>query len=262
MPVHYGGGPCDMDALGALAAEHGLRIVEDAAHAVETRAAGGRKVGSIGDATCFSFYANKNLAAGEGGMLCLRDEELAGRVRSLRLHGLDRDAWKRYQKAGPGAYDVVEPGYKYNLSDLHAGVALGQLHKIEEHHARRAAQAARYDEGLAGLGGITAVGGPLPDGAVHAHHLYVVRIDEALAGASREEYAAALTAEGVGTGLHFLAAHRLTYYRQRFPDLQLPVAERAAREVLSLPLSPVHSLADIDDAVTALRKVHARYAGR
>src|SRR3954468_18315505 len=247
MPVHYGGGPCDMDALCALAATHGLRVVEDAAHAVETRAAGGRKVGSIGDATCFSFYANKNVAAGEGGMLCLRDEELAGRVRSLRLHGLDRDAWKRYQKAGPGAYDVVEPGYKYNLSDLHAGVALGQLHRIPEHHARRAAQAARYDEGLAGLAGITPVAGPLPDGAVHAHHLYAVRIDGALAGAGRDEYAAALTAEGIGTGLHFLAAHELTYYKRRFPELRLPVAERAAREVLSLPLSPAHSLADIDD---------------
>ncbi len=157
---------------------------------------------------------------------------------------------------------MVEPGYKYNLSDLHAGVALGQLHRIEEHHARRAEQVARYDEGLAGLAGITPVGGPLPDGAVHAHHLYVVRIDRALAGAGRDDYATALTAEGIGTGLHFLAAHELTYYRRRFPDLRLPVAERAAREVLSLPLSPAHSLADIDDAVTALRKVHARYAGR
>ena len=128
-------------------------MVEDAAHAVETRADGGRKVGAIGDATCFSFYANKNLAAGEGGMLTLRDDEFADRVRSLRLHGLDRDAWKRYKRQGPGRYDVVEPGYKYNLSDLHAGVALGQLHRIEEHHARRAAQTARYDEGLAGPGG-------------------------------------------------------------------------------------------------------------
>ena len=110
--------------------------------------------------------------------------------------------------------------------------------------------------------GITPVGGSLPDGAVHAHHLYAVRIDRDLAGASRDEYGAALTTEGIGTGLHFLAAHELTYYRRRFPDLRLPVAERAAREVLSLPLSPAHSLADIDDAVTALRKVHARYAGR
>src|SRR5436305_13116730 len=103
-------------------------------------------------------------------MLTLRDEEIAGRVRSLRLHGLDRDAWKRYQKAGPGAYDVVEPGYKYNLSDLHAGVALGQLHRIEEHHERRAAQVVRYDEGLAGLVGIRCVGAPLPAGARSAHH--------------------------------------------------------------------------------------------
>ena len=123
-----------------------------------------RKVGAIGDATCFSFYANKNLAAGEGGMLTLRDEPFADRVRSLRLHGLDRDAWKRYKRQGPGRYDVVEPGYKYNLSDLHAGVALGQLHRLEEHHARRAAQTARYDEGLAGLPGITPIGRKLGPG--------------------------------------------------------------------------------------------------
>ena len=152
--------PCTTPAIRAIsprsrrsAREHGLRLVEDAAHATETRLADGRKVGSVGDITCFSFYANKNLAAGEGGMLTLRDEELAARITSLRLHGLTRDSWKRYEKKGPGAYDVLEPGYKLNLSDLHAGVALGQLHRIEEHHARRVAQAERYDEGLAGLAG-------------------------------------------------------------------------------------------------------------
>jgi dTDP-4-amino-4,6-dideoxygalactose transaminase len=260
MPVHYAGRACDMGALDGLCADHGLRLIEDAAHAVETRAVGGRKVGSIGDATCFSFYANKNLAAGEGGMLTLRDEGVARRVRSLRLHGLDRDAWRRYERAGPGAYDVIEPGFKYNLSDLHAGVALGQLHRLERHHAIRAAHVARYDAGLAGLAGVTPLPSDVAAGEVHAHHLYVVRVDAPAAGADREAYARALAAEGIGTGLHFLAAHRLTYYRGRFPDLELPVAERAAGEVLSLPLSPAHTAADIDDAIRAVRKVHARYA--
>jgi dTDP-4-amino-4,6-dideoxygalactose transaminase len=257
MPVHYAGHPCDMDAIGAIADEHGLAVIEDAAHAVETRADGGRPIGGIGDATCFSFYANKNLAAGEGGMLTLRDEAFADRVRSLRLHGLDRDAWKRYKKQGPGRYDVVEPGYKYNLSDLHAGVALGQLHRIEEHHAMRAAQVARYEEGLAGLPGITPLGSRLGPGARHAHHLYVIRVDGELAGGDRDAYAEALTEAGIGSGLHFLAVHELTWYRKQNPELRLPHAELAARQVLSLPLSPAHSLDDIDDVVSVLREAHA-----
>src|SRR6476620_8584756 len=141
MPVHYAGHPCDLAALEEICREHDLRLVEDAAHATETRLADGRKIGAVGDITCFSFYANKNLAAGEGGMLTLTDEELAARITSLRLHGLTRDSWKRYEKKGPGAYDVLEPGYKLNLSQPHAGVALGQLHRLEEHHERRVAQA-------------------------------------------------------------------------------------------------------------------------
>jgi dTDP-4-amino-4,6-dideoxygalactose transaminase len=258
MPVHYAGHPCDMAALETISARHGLYLVEDAAHAVETRADGGRKVGSIGDATCFSFYANKNLAAGEGGALCVRDDALADRVRSLRLHGLDRDAWKRYEKAGPGAYDVIEPGYKYNLSDLHAGVALGQLHRLEAHHALRAQQVALYDEGLAGLDGVEPLGRRLGEGARHAWHLYVVRIDAARAGGDRDAYATALAGERIGTGLHFLPVHRLTWYRERNPGLSLPHAELAGGQVLSLPLSPAHSLADIEDAIAAVRRVHAR----
>jgi dTDP-4-amino-4,6-dideoxygalactose transaminase len=258
MPVHYAGHPCDMDAIVAIADEHGLAIVEDAAHAVETRVDGGAKVGAIGDATCFSFYANKNLAAGEGGMLTLRDEPFAERVRSLRLHGLDRDAWKRYKKQGPGRYDVIEPGYKYNLSDLHAGVALGQLHSLEEHHARRAAQTARYDEGLADLPGITPIGRRLGAGSRHAHHLYVIRVDPALAGGDRDAYAEALGEAEIGSGLHFLAVHELTWYRKRNPELSLPHAELAARQVLSLPLSPAHSLDDIDDVVGVLRDAHQK----
>ena len=194
-------------------------------------------------------------------MLTLRDEPFADRVRSLRLHGLDRDAWKRYKRQGPGRYDVVEPGYKYNLSDLHAGVALGQLHSLEEHHARRAAQTARYDEGLAGLAGITPIGRKLGPGSRHAHHLYVIRVDEELAGGDRDAYAEALREAEIGSGLHFLAVHELTWYRNRNPELRLPHAELAARQVLSLPLSPAHSLDDIDDVIGVLRDAHAARTG-
>jgi len=259
MPVHYAGHPCDLAALEAICAEHELKLVEDAAHATETRLADGRKVGSVGDITCFSFYANKNLAAGEGGMLTLRDEALAARITSLRLHGLTRDSWKRYEKKGPGGYDVLEPGYKLNLSDLHAGVALGQLHRIDEHHARRVAQAERYDEGLAGLPGITPLGRRLAPSGVHGWHLYVVLIAPEDAGADRDAYAEALGEEGIGTGLHFLPVHDLTYFRAAHPSAPLPVAETAGAQVLSLPLSPAHSLSDVDDVVAAVRRLHAHF---
>jgi dTDP-4-amino-4,6-dideoxygalactose transaminase len=260
MPVHYAGQPADLAPLQALCDEHGLRLIEDAAHATEARLPDGRKIGSVGDVTCFSFYANKNLAAGEGGMLTLADEELAARITSLRLHGLTRDSWKRYEKKGPGAYDVLEPGYKLNLSDLHAGVALGQLHRIDEHHERRVAQAARYDEGLAELPGVTPLGRRLGPSGVHGWHIYVVQIDRDLAGADRDAYAEALGEEGIGTGLHFLPVHDLTYFRASHPTRPMPVAERAGAQVLSLPLSPAHSLADIDDVVAAVRRLHAHFA--
>jgi dTDP-4-amino-4,6-dideoxygalactose transaminase len=259
MPVHYAGHPCDLGALEEICREHGLRLVEDAAHATETRLADGRKIGAVGDITCFSFYANKNLAAGEGGMLTLTDEALAARITSLRLHGLTRDSWKRYEKKGPGAYDVLEPGYKLNLSDLHAGVALGQLHSLDEHHERRVAQAERYDEGLAGLEGITPLGLRLGAAGVHGWHIYVVRIARDGAGADRDAYAEALGEEGIGTGLHFLPVHDLTYFRASHPTPPLPGAEAAGAEVLSLPLSPAHSLADVDDVVAAVRRLHAHF---
>jgi dTDP-4-amino-4,6-dideoxygalactose transaminase len=262
LPVHYAGHPADLAALEAVCAQHGLRLVDDAAHAVEARIDDGRKVGAVGDASAFSFYANKNLAAGEGGALVLRDDALAECARSLRLHGLDRDAWRRYRKTGPGAYDVVQPGYKLNLSDLHAGVALGQLHRLTEHHARRAAQARQYDEGLRGLAGIEPAGRRLGRGAVHAEHLYVVRVDPERAGGDRSAYAEALADEGIGTGLHFLAAHRLTWYREHLGPVSLPHTEEAAGQVLSLPLSPAHEPADIDDVIEAVRTVHGRLAGR
>ncbi|MDX6618349.1 MAG: hypothetical protein QOK36_735 [Gaiellales bacterium] len=260
MPVHYAGHPAALAAMAEICQEHGLRLIEDAAHATETRLPDGRKIGSVGDITCFSFYANKNLAAGEGGMLTLRDEALATRITSLRLHGLTRDSWKRYEKKGPGAYDVLEPGYKLNHSDLHAGVALGQLHRIGEHHERRVAQAERYDEGLAGLEGITPLGRRLGSAGVHGWHIYVVRIAGAGAGAGRDAYAEALGEEGIGTGLHFLPVHDLTYFRASHPTEALPVAEAAGAEVLSLPLSPAHSLSDIDDVVAAVRRLHAHFS--
>jgi dTDP-4-amino-4,6-dideoxygalactose transaminase len=245
LPVDLAGQPADLDSLLKL----GLPVVEDAAHAAESRYRG-RKVGAIADLTCFSLYATKNIAAGEGGLISTNRNDFAEAVRDLRL-----------MRRGDGSrYDIPVPGYKANLSDVLAAIALCQLDKIQNHAEIRRRQFALYDEGVAELDGVT----PLvrDDRDVHALHLYVVRIDAAAAGATRDEYQRALAEENIATSIHFLPVHTLTWYRERFPDQpKLPVAERAGDEVLSLPLSPAHSDADIGDAIVALRRVHERFTG-
>lgn len=245
LPVHLAGQACDLDPILAL----GLPVVEDAAHAAESRYRG-RKIGSISDATCFSLYATKNIAAGEGGLIATNRADIAEALESLRL-----------MRRGDGSlYDIVVPGYKANLSDVLAAIALVQLDKLPEHTARRERQFALYDEAVAGLDGITPLARDPRD--THALHLYVVRVDAGRAGATRDDYQRALGEEGISTSIHFLPVHTLTWYRERFPEQPpLPVAERAGAEVLSLPLSPAHSDGDIRDAIEALRRVHARFAG-
>ena len=245
VPVDLAGQPADLDPL----LELGVPIVEDAAHAAESWYRG-RKVGAIADVTCFSLYATKNIAAGEGGLIATNRDEVAQAVRDLRL-----------MRRGDGSrYDIAVPGYKANLSDVLATIALCQLDKVEQHGEIRRRQFAAYDEAIAELPGIT----PLTrdDRDVHALHLYVVRIDPETAGATRDEYQRALAEENIATSIHFLPVHKLTFYRERFPDQPaLPVAERAGDEILSLPLSPAHSDDDIADAVAALRRVHDRFTG-
>jgi dTDP-4-amino-4,6-dideoxygalactose transaminase len=245
LPVDLAGQPCDLDPILAL----GVPVVEDAAHSAESRYRG-RKVGSIADVTCFSLYATKNIAAGEGGLIATNSAAMADAVRDLRL-----------MRRGDGSrYDIPVPGYKANLSDVLASIALVQLDKIERHAEIRASQFALYDEAVAELDGVTPLGRDSRD--THALHLYVVRIDAERAGATRDEYQRALAEENIATSIHFLPVHQLTYYRDRFPDQPaLPVAERAGAEVLSLPLSPAHSDDDIRDAIAALQRVHARFAG-
>lgn len=245
LPVHLYGQPADLDPLLAL----GPAVVEDAAHAFESRYRD-RKIGALSAATCFSLYATKNVAAGEGGLLATNDPAVAGAVDDLRV-----------MRRGHGAlYDIAVPGYKANLSDVLAAIALVQLDKLDRHRAVRERHFAAYDDAVAGLDGIEPVARDPRD--THAYHLYVVRVDAERAGATRDDYQRALAEENIGTSIHFLPVHELSAYRGRLPAEQpaLPETERAGREVLSLPLSPAHSADDIRDAVDALRRVHERFA--
>ena len=246
LPVDLYGQPADLDPL----LELGLPVVEDAAHAAESRYRG-RKIGAIADITCFSLYATKNIAAGEGGLLATNDAALAGRVDDLRV----------MRRSHGSLYDIAVPGYKANLSDVLASIALVQLDKVERHREIRQRHFDAYDEALAGLDGIDALARDPRD--VHALHLYAVRIDAARAGASRDDYQRALTEENIGTSIHFLPVHQLTAYRDRLAPQQppLPISERAGSQLLSLPLSPAHSDDDVRDAIDALRRVHQRFAG-
>jgi dTDP-4-amino-4,6-dideoxygalactose transaminase len=247
MPVHLAGQPCDLGALLAL----GVPVIEDATHAAESHYRD-HKIGSVPGslAACFSLNATKNVAAAEGGLLTTDDDDLAGAVRELRL-------MRRKEGA---LYDIRVAGFKANLPDLLAALALVQLAKVERHAEIRRRHVEAYDAAMEELPGITPLARDPRD--VHAYHIYVVRIDPALAGADRNAYREALLAENIATSIHFLPLHRLTYYRERLPDQpRLPVAERAGDEVLSLPLSPAHTDADVEDAIDALRRVHAAFTG-
>jgi dTDP-4-amino-4,6-dideoxygalactose transaminase len=255
IPVHYAGLPCDMDAILALARRHGLRVVEDAAHAFPTEYQG-RLVGTMdSDITVFSFYANKTMTTGEGGMVATRNAALAARIRLMRIHGISQDAFARYVSRTPAwFYEVVAAGFKYNLTDIAAAIGIQQLRKIDRFLARRQALAAAYTEGLAGL--------PLllppdaPAGSRHAWHLYVVRLTDG-AHIGRDELIARLSERGIGTSVHFIPLHRHPYWRDTCalrPE-QFPVADQAFHAMLTLPLYTKMSDADLARVIAALREL-------
>jgi dTDP-4-amino-4,6-dideoxygalactose transaminase len=239
IPVHLYGLMVDMRALSHLCRRRGIIIIEDAAHAAEAERDGVRP-GQLGQAACFSFYATKNLTTAEGGMLTA-DQEFLDRARLVSLHGMSRDAWKRYDKEGSWFYEVVLPGFKYNMTDLQASLGIHQLARIEHAHRRRSEIWARYNEAFCDLDGIR-----IPPVALesvgagrHARHLYTLWLDWDELGLSRGELVDALAADGIGVGWHFSAVHLQRYYRERYgyEPGSLPVAERIANQTLSLPLS-------------------------
>ena len=252
LPVHFAGRAADMEALIALAHRHGLRVVEDAAHALPATC-GGRLVGTLGsDATVFSFYANKTMTTGEGGMLVTRDALLAQRARTMRLHGISRDAFDRFTAKVPSwYYEVVAPGFKYNLTDIAAALGLHQLRKLGRFQSARARIAEAYDAAFADLP-LALPPRPAP-GDKHAWHLYVIRLDAA-AGVSRDELIEHLFAAGIGCSVHYIPLHLQPYWRDSLGLLaeSFPASQRSFESGLSLPIYSRMSDADTARVIAAV----------
>ena len=258
LPVHYGGRAADMERLIGIARRHGLKIVEDAAHALPTTCAG-RLVGTLdSDATVFSFYANKTITTGEGGMVVTRDADMAARMRVMRLHGMSRDAFNRFTAEVPSwYYEVVAPGYKYNLTDIAAALGIHQLKRARAFQARRAAVAARYAEALRGLPLVLAP--EAAPGDLHAWHLYAVRLDDS-APIARDVFIERLYADGIGCSVHYIPLHLQPYWRERYrlsPE-RFPHSQRAYERLVSLPIYSRMTADDVSRVCTAVTHALAR----
>ena len=253
MPVHYAGLAADMPAILSIAQRHGLKVVEDAAHALPTTSAG-RRVGTLdSDATVFSFYANKTITTGEGGMLVTRDAALAKRAQVMRLHGMSRDAFDRFTATVPSwYYEIVAPGFKYNLTDIAAALGIHQLKKAHAFAARRAAIAARYNAAFADLPVVTAPVAPAGD--LHPWHLYVLRLLPA-AGIARDAFIERLYALGIGCSVHYIPLHLQPYWRDRYAlrAADFPASQQAYEQMLSLPVYSRMTDADADRVIAAVR---------
>ena len=258
VPVHIAGLPCDMRALLGLARRKRLKVVDDAAHALGSWV-DGRPIGSLSDLTCFSFYATKNLTTGEGGMVTTDDAEAAQRVRRLSLHGLTHDAWKRYTRAGSWKYDVVEMGFKYNMTDLAAGLGLAQAAKFPAMQARRRQLAHRYTAALASVEAFDPP--PEPRGVVHAWHLYILRLRRGVLRIGRDQLIELLKERGIATSVHFLPLHLHSFYRATFGFRRgdYPHTERESARALSLPLYPGLTRAAQDRVAGTLLDLARRY---
>ena len=253
IPVHFAGRPCDMDSIIAIARKHNLFVIEDAAHCIEGRYQG-QKIGTVGDLTCFSFYVTKNLTTAEGGMVTTSNKEWAERIRVLGLHGMDKDAYKRFSDTGFRHYQVVLPGYKCNMTDIQAALGICQLRRIESSWLRRNEIWKFYNEGLSDL----PIHLPAPDQVndQHARHLYTIIVRQTECGKSRDEILDSLTRQKIGTGVHYTALHLHPYYRQTFgfTEGDYPEAEWIGKGTLSLPLSPKLTDEDVEDVLDAVRR--------
>jgi dTDP-4-amino-4,6-dideoxygalactose transaminase len=252
LPVHFAGRPCDMDEIVSITNEYQLKLVEDCAHAIETEYHG-QKAGTFGDFSCFSFYATKNVSAGEGGMVIARREEDIARIKVLGLHGMSKDAWKRFGDDGYKHYQVIECGFKYNMMDLQAAIGIHQLARVEKNWLRREEIWSRYQEAFFDLP-ITLPAKCAP-GTRHAYHLYTILVDENKTGISRDHFLEAMTAQNIGVGVHYLSLPEHPYYQDRFSwrTDDYPNSTLVGRQTLSLPISPKLTDRDVSDVIAAVR---------
>lgn len=253
LPVHFAGRPCDMDALCDIASRHNLKLIEDCAHAIETEYKG-RKAGTFGDFGCFSFYVTKNITTGEGGMILTNRPEDAARLKTLALHGMSKDAWKRFGDDGYKHYQVVEVGFKYNMMDLQAAIGIHQMERVAPYWQRREEIWQRYNEAFANLP-VTLPAAPEPD-TIHGYHLYTMLIDEAKTGISRDAFLNAMNHENIGLGVHYMSIPEHPFYQEKFgwqPE-DYPNAASIGRQTVSLPLSAKLTDADVEDVIAAVKK--------
>ncbi|GBC92253.1 UDP-4-amino-4-deoxy-L-arabinose--oxoglutarate aminotransferase [bacterium HR15] len=259
LPVHYGGLPCEMDTLMEIAHRHDLLVLEDAAHAVGAEYKG-RKIGAIAHATAFSFYATKNLTTGEGGMITTHDPAFADRCRILSLHGISRDAWKRYMATGTWYYEVQTLGYKYNMADLQAALGLCQLRKLDALNARRQQIAEQYHRAFAEMDFLIPFPLTLPPDRTHVWHLYTILLNLDALRINRAQFLEELKARNIGTSVHFIPIHYHPHYaRYGWRQGDFPNAEYYYERTLSLPLYPAMSDQDVADVIEAVYDVGARF---
>ncbi|ACD96978.1 DegT/DnrJ/EryC1/StrS family aminotransferase [Trichlorobacter lovleyi] len=259
IPVHFAGQSCDLDPLFSLARQHNLTIIEDAAHAAGTEYKG-RKIGSLDSISIFSFHPNKNITTGEGGMVCTLDETLAEEISLLKFHGMSREAWKRFAASGTPNYDIMLPGYKYNMMDIQAAIGLHQLPRLDGFIDRRKEIAELYNTAFADLAEL-ALPAYAPYQQRHAWHLYTPLVRTELLTIDRDRFMAELKNLNIGSGLHYKAIHHHSWYRENLPvaDTELPNASYASDRILSLPLFPGMSDNDANDVIAAVTDVITRF---
>jgi len=258
IPVHYGGQPCDLDEIQEIANIHNLKVLEDAAHSLPATYKG-KKIGTISDVTCFSFYATKTLSTGEGGMICTNDQEIAERCAIMRLHGINRDAWKRYSESGSWYYEVVAPGYKYNFTDLQASLGLPQLKKVDTMWEWRKKIASRYLEGFKDFDLLT-----LPfikNDRESSWHLFPVRLNLEMLTKNRAQIIDELKKHNIGVGVHFMPVHQHLYYSETFKldDKNYPVASATFPRLMSLPIYPGMTDNSVEKVISTVREILIQY---
>lgn len=258
IPVHFGGQPCEMDRILEIAGTHHLKVVEDAAHVLPA-CYRGKLVGTIGDITCFSFYVTKPITTGEGGMISTENEGYADRMRMMSLHGISRDPWRRHTAEGSWYYEILRPGYKYNLTDIAAAIGIQQLKKCDRFWQVRQRYANLYSLGFRDLPEVTVP--HVSEEVQHSWHLYVIQLDLQRLRITRSEFIELLKKENIGTSVHFIPLHLHPFYRQTYgyrPE-DFPTATRIFERTISLPLYPKMTETDVRDVIEAVRRIVAQY---